>query len=72
MQRPEFSELVYRLQMDIDHAAGILPERVAIAWAGYYAALLEWDLISRENYFRLADMLPELHDNPAGQILAGR
>ncbi|MBK8170376.1 MAG: hypothetical protein IPK60_08510 [Sandaracinaceae bacterium] len=72
MEKPTLGELTERLQKDIDHYGGSLPERVAIAWEGYRAALLEWDLISISDHAHLRGMLPHIHDDPVVKILLGR
>jgi hypothetical protein len=71
-EKPTFSELRDRLQADVDHYGGVLPERVAIAWSGYHAALIEWGLISIPDHDRLAELLPPIDDNPVYDILVGR
>ncbi len=55
---PTLEELEYRIQRDIEHYGGILPERVSIAWGGYLAGLLEWGLLPASSYNTVADMLP--------------
>jgi hypothetical protein len=40
------AELMFRINADIEHFGGTLPEKTAIAWRGYLAAMLEWSLIS--------------------------
>ena len=50
---PNYSALVERFQADVNHYGGTLPERVQVAWLGYFAALHEWDLISDEDFERL-------------------
>lgn len=54
------------------HFGGELPERVALVWDGYLAALLEWGLISPSEHKEVADMLPEIADNPVMSIFLGR
>ena len=71
-ERPSFDELQGRIQDDIDHYGETPPERVAIAWSGYLAALLEWDLISVGDHERLSWILPPIDDNPVHDILVGR
>jgi hypothetical protein len=71
-QRPTFEELRHRLQQEIAHFGGRLPERNALAWDGYFAALIEWGLISVEDHKRICDMLPKIADNPVMAIFLGR
>jgi hypothetical protein len=65
-------EIAYRIQADAKHFDGVLPEKYAIAWRGYLAALLEWNLISNLQYEALLDHIPPIEDDPAVAILRGR
>jgi hypothetical protein len=40
-------ELLQRIQRDIVSYSDVLPERVAIAWRGYLAALIEWESLTQ-------------------------
>jgi hypothetical protein len=71
-ERPSINELHGRIQGDIEQYRGALPERVAIAWSGYLAALLEWDLVTVVDHDRLTSLLPPVDDNPVYHILVGR
>jgi hypothetical protein len=71
-ERPTFAELQDRIQRDVKHFGGRLPERFALVWDGYIAALLEWGLISVADHARLADMLPEIPDSPIIAVFLGR
>jgi hypothetical protein len=66
------SELSTRLQADADHYGGVLPERAAIAWRGYLAAMLEWNLLSISQYDDLVARVPRVEDDPSIAILTGR
>jgi hypothetical protein len=66
------AELVDRINADVKHFDGVLPERTAIAWRGYLAAALEWDVISVEQYDSLLAQIPPVSDDPAIAILRGR
>jgi hypothetical protein len=66
------SELSYRIQADIDHFGGVLPEKTGISWRGYLAAMLEWNLISVAQYDALLARIPPVNDDPAVAILRGR
>lgn len=70
--KPTFDGLRDRIQEDIDHFKGALPERYALVWDGYLAALLEWGLISVQEHSRLVNMLPKIENNPVITILIGR
>jgi hypothetical protein len=67
-----FQELRRRIQAEIEHFDGKLPERVALVWDGYIAAMIEWGLISPEEHRQLSEMLPEIPDNPVMAIFLGR
>jgi hypothetical protein len=66
------SELRTRIQRDIDHFDGKLPERFAIAWRSYLAGLLEWGVLDVPEYDALTEILPSVPDDPAVAILRGR
>lgn len=70
--KPTLEEIKDRIQQEITYFEGVLPERVAIAWDGYLAALLEWNLISPTDHQVAAGMLPEIPDNPVIAIFLGR
>lgn len=55
-----FANVHFRIQEQIDHFGGTLPERHAIAWAGFLAALSEEGLLAQQHYASLMDMLPEI------------
>jgi hypothetical protein len=65
-------ELKARIDADVRHLGGVLPERNAIAWRGYLAALLEWNLISVALHDDLLRLLPPIDDDPVVDILRGR
>lgn len=72
IERPTYDELKRRIQEDISHYNGCLPERVAIAWDGYIAALLEWGMISVDVHLQLHRLLPSIPYNPVTDIFRGR
>jgi len=65
-------ELADRIQADIDYFGGELPEKTAISWRGYLAAMLEWQLLSVFEYRQLLEGIPSVEDDPAIDILKGR
>jgi hypothetical protein len=65
-------ELAHRIRADLKHYSGSLPERVAIAWRGYLAAMLEWHLISPAGHDELLRNVPPIADDPVLDILRGR
>ena len=65
------TELEARIEADINHFEGNLPERYALAWNGYLAGLYEWGLIERYNY--LVNLLPVISKpDPILEIFEGR
>lgn len=72
MEKPTKSELERRIGSDILHYKGDLPERVAIAWSGYIAALLEWGLLSVGEHDALHALLPAVGNDPVYDIMLGR
>jgi hypothetical protein len=71
-EKPSFDEIQRRIQRDIVHYHGKLPERFALVWYGYLAAIIEWGLISVYEHEQLLKLLPPIEDNPAVTILLGR
>ena len=65
-------EIKHRISADIEHFGGTLPERTAIAWRGYLAATLEWNILTIEEYDSLLTIVPSITDDPAVSILRGR
>jgi hypothetical protein len=72
VDKPTLNELTQRIRRDIAFFGGAMPERTALAWNGYIAALIEWGLISVAEHKSLRDMLPRIEDDPAVTILLGR
>jgi len=66
------AELSHRIQADIDHFGGTMPEMTAASWRGYLAAMLEWNLIPVAAYDALVARIPAVKDDPAVAILKGR
>jgi hypothetical protein len=66
------AELSHRIQADIDHFDGTMPEMTAASWRGYLAAMLEWNLIPVAEYDALVARIPAVKDDPAVAILKGR
>ncbi len=67
-----FEDARESIEEDIDHFEGRLPERSALVWHGYIAALLIYDLISVDEYARLSDLLPKIENNPVITVFLGR
>ena len=66
------AELKGRIQDDLDHSRGDLPDSYAIAWRAYLAGLLEWGVIDVSLYDSLLNLLPAVQDDPAISISLGR
>ena len=71
---PTAEEMKFRIQRDINYFDGNLPERDAIAWRGYLAALGEWGLLSHPDLDAIKALLPPIDadDDPTSAILVGR
>ena len=69
---PTCVELERRVRAENAHYNGAMPERTALAWHGYLAALIEFGLISVVDHDRLTQLLPGVDDNPVVAILLGR
>jgi hypothetical protein len=65
-------EMLQRIQRDIVSYSGVLPERVAIAWRGYLAGLIEWGILDVASHDRAVALLPEIKDDPVVDILRGK
>jgi hypothetical protein len=66
-------EINQRISVDIKHFKGVLPERYAIAWAGYIASLYEWSFISQKDFAELDSLLPRVSEpDPVAEIFTGR
>lgn len=50
----------YRIQEQIDYFGGVLPERYAIAWGGYLAALWEKGMLTLDDYRSMVHLLPDV------------
>lgn len=50
---------------------GTLPREATVAWEGYLAELIEWDLLSVAEHERLCRLLPRIEDSPVTRILLG-
>ncbi len=74
MQKNEIvTELNNRINRDIGHFMGNLPERYALAWHGYIAGLYEWNVIDLKAYGQLVDILPKTtQPDPIVEIFEGR
>lgn len=70
-QRPTFEELRDRVVEGKDACKGTIGREVALVWEGYFAALIEWGLLSVEDHQKLSKLLPETQDSPVMGIYLG-
>lgn len=61
-----------RIKYDIEVYEGNLPERFAIAWKGYLAGLLEWQVIDLTDYDRFLELLPAIADDPVPELFSSK
>jgi hypothetical protein len=64
-------ELRERIEQDARRYGGTLPREATIAWEGYLAALIEWDVLSIGEHERLSALLPRIEGSPVTHILLG-
>lgn len=71
--KPTFEELSDRLTKHRANVSESALREVSVAWSGYLSGLLEWGLLSVQDFDRLYDMMPELvgENEPAAQIMRG-
>ncbi len=65
-------KLRIRINNEKAHFKGHIPERNAIAWLGYLAALSEWGIIDFAMLDELRRLLPDVDDDPSIAIALGR
>ncbi|HEX5869452.1 MAG TPA: hypothetical protein VFY65_03490 [Longimicrobium sp.] len=70
-ERPMVAELCGRMEEDARRYGGALPREVTVAWQGYLAGLIEWDVLSVAEHERLSRVLPPIEDSPVTHILIG-
>jgi hypothetical protein len=68
---PTLVELQGRVSQSIAYHGGSLPKDTALVWGGYFAALLEWDLISVSGHEVLTKMLPPIEGDPVVRVFLG-
>jgi hypothetical protein len=68
---PQLAELQDRVRESIAAHGGTMPPDLALVWDGYFAALLEWGLISVSDHKALVDMLPDVPNKPVLEIFLG-
>ena len=73
---PTLDELRERVGESINFYGGSLPRDASIAWDAYFAALIEWGLISVDEHAMLIGLLTRdvklrVNDDPVMHILLG-
>ena len=71
VDRPTILELRSRITRDMAITDTIARDRLAIAWSGYLAGLIEWGLLSVSDHFELCELIPPIDDDPSVKILLG-
>jgi hypothetical protein len=67
------NEIEHRINSDKSFFKGNLPERFSVAWHGYLAAMLEWQIINFAHYDELFNLLPKIEEpDPIATIFSGR
>jgi hypothetical protein len=70
-ERPTVAEMRARLAECARHYGGSIPQDAALVWDGYFAALIEWGLISPAEHAELLALLPEIPDCPVVGVFLG-
>jgi hypothetical protein len=75
-KRPTVGELKQHVRESFAFYGGSLPRDAALACSGYFAALIEWGLISVDDHAKLEEMLPrevrpQGNDDPVLHIFLG-
>ena len=69
--RPSMVELRERLAQCARHYGGTIPREAALVWDGYFAALLEWGMISPGEHGELMNVLPRVDASPVMGVFLG-
>jgi hypothetical protein len=70
-ERPTVAEIRERLAQCTRHYGGAIPRDAALVWDGYFAALIEWGLISPAEHAELLALLPRVPDSPVMGVFLG-
>ena len=70
-EKPTLAELQERVRESVAQYGGALDKDAVLVWDGYFAALLEWGLISVNDHYLLVRMLPDVPDNPVLRVFLG-
>lgn len=68
---PTLEELQTRVRAAVAYFGGELSRDASLVWAGYFAALLEWRMISVSDHKALVDMLPRIANDPVMGVFLG-
>jgi hypothetical protein len=75
-KRPTLGEIQQRVRGSLVFYGGSLSRDAALAWSGYFAALIEWGLIPVDDHAKLEEVLPRDvrphgNDDPVLHIFLG-
>jgi len=70
-ERPTVAETRERLADCARHYGGTISRDAGLVWDGYFAALIEWGLISPSEHAELCELLPRTPDNPVLGVFLG-
>jgi len=70
-ERQTVAEIRARLAECARHYGGAIPRDAALVWDGYFAALIEWGLVSPDEHAELLALLPPLPDSPEMGVFLG-
>jgi hypothetical protein len=70
-ERSMIAEMQERLAGCAQHHGGAVPRDAALVWDGYFAALIEWGLISPAEHAELLTLLPEMPDSRVMGLFLG-
>jgi hypothetical protein len=70
-ERPPVAEMRERVAACARHYGGAIPLEAGLVWEGYFAALLEWGLLSPAEHAELAALLPASPESPVLGMFLG-
>ena len=70
-EQPTVAEMRERLAECARHYGGAIPRDAALVWDGYFAALLEWGLISPVEHAELLGLFPARRRSPVLGVFLG-
>jgi hypothetical protein len=70
-ERPTVGEMRERLAECARSYGGAIPRDAALVWDGYFAALLEWGLLSPGQHAELVGLLPANPNSPVMGVFLG-